>query len=87
MILIMCGLKIDGTNISSETFTHYFWLSVSDLFGILVGISLSIFIFGFVIYIYERSIGDPDSVPPPTSEEISQASKKIALNIGGVESE
>ena len=87
MILILCGLTIDGKNISSDTFSNYFWLSVSDLFGILVGISLSILIFGFVIYIYERSIGVPNSVPPPTSDELSQASQKIALNIGGVESE
>jgi hypothetical protein len=87
MVLIVCGLTIDGENISSETFANYFWLSVSDLFGILVGTSLSIFIFGFVIYVYERSIGEPDSVPPPTSEELSQASEKIALNIGGFESE
>jgi hypothetical protein len=87
MVLIVCGLTIHGENISSETFANYFWLSVSDLFGILVGTSLSIFIFGFVIYVYERSIGEPDSVPPPTSEELSQASEKIALNIGGFESE
>lgn len=87
IILIICGLTIDGKNISSETFTTYFWLSVSDLFGILVGISLSIFIFGFVIYVYERSIGEPNSVPPPTSEELLQASQKIAANIGGAESE
>ena len=87
IILIICGLTIDGKNISSETFTTYFWLSVSDLFGILVGVSLSIFIFGFVIYVYERSIGEPNSVPPPTPEELSQASQKIAANIGGAESE
>jgi len=87
MTLIICGLAIDGKNTSSELFSTYFWLSVSDLFGILVGTSLSIFIFGFVIYLYERSIGEPNSVPPPTKDELSQASEKIAKNIGGVESE
>ena len=87
MTLIICGLTIDGKNTSSELFTTYFWLSVSDLFGILVGVSLSIFIFGFVIYLYERSIGVPNSVPPPTGDELSQASEKIAQNIGGIESE
>ena len=87
MTLIICGLAIDGKNISSELFSTYFWLSVSDLFGILVGTSLSIFIFGFVIYLYERSIGEPNSVPAPTNDELSQASEKIANNIGGVESE
>ena len=87
MTLIICGLTIDGKNTSSESFTTYFWLSVSDLFGILVGVSLSIFIFGFVIYLYERSIGEPNSVPPPTGDELSQASEKIAQNIGGIESE
>lgn len=87
MVLIICGLTFDGKNISSDTFTTYFWLSVSDLFGILVGISLSIFIFGLVIYIYEKSIDEPKSVPPPTIDELSQASQKIANNIGGVESE
>lgn len=87
MIMIICGMNFDGQNISSETFREYFWLSISDLFGIMIGISMSILVFGLVIYIYESSIDDPESVPKPSKNELKLASEKIAQNIGGDESE
>ena len=87
MIMIICGMNFDGQNISSETFREYFWLSISDLFGILIGISMSILVFGLVIYIYESSIDDSESVPKPSKNELKLASEKIAQNIGGDESE
>ena len=87
MVMILCGMNFDGQNISAQTFREYFWLSVSDLFGILIGISMSILVFGLVIYIYESSIEEPESVPKPSKEELILASKKIAQNIGGEESE
>ena len=86
-ILIICGMTIDGVNVSSDQFREYFWLSVSDLLGISVGISLSIFIFGLVIYLYESNIEQPSSVPPPTKEELSLAAIKISSNLGGEEDE
>jgi len=87
MLMIIAGMNIDGQNISSETFREYFWLSVSDLFGILIGISMSILVFGLVIYVYESSINEPKSVPEPSKDELKLASQKIAQNIGGDESE
>jgi hypothetical protein len=87
MLMIICGMNFDGQNISAETFREYFWLSVADLFGILIGISMSILVFGFVIYIYESSISKPESVPKPSKNELILASEKIAQNIGGDESE
>ena len=87
MLLIIAGMNFDGKNISSETFRQYFWLSVSDLFGILIGISMSILVFGLVIYMYESSIDEPKSVPEPSKDELILASQKIAQNIGGDESE
>tara|TARA_B100000459_G_scaffold63046_1_gene34363 strand:+ start:2064 stop:2861 length:798 start_codon:yes stop_codon:yes gene_type:complete len=87
MLIIICGMNFDGQNISAETFREYFWLSVADLFGILIGISMSILVFGLVIYIYESSISEPESVPKPSKNELILASEKIAQNIGGDESE
>ena len=87
MLLIIAGMNFDGKNISSETFREYFWLSVSDLFGILIGISMSILVFGLVIYMYESSIDEPKTVPKPSKDELILASQKIAQNIGGDESE
>ena len=87
MLMIIAAMNIDGQNISSETFREYFWLSVSDLFGILIGISMSILVFGLVIYVYESSINEPKSVPKPSKDELKSASQKIAQNIGGDESE
>jgi hypothetical protein len=87
LIIIICAMTIDGKNVSSNQFSDYLWLSVSDLLGISVGVSLSILIFGLVIYLYESNLEQPGSVNPPSKKELSLASIKISQNIGGEESE
>jgi len=83
--LLLLGLKVDGPLMTGDEFREHLWLAVADLSGFAVGSILSIFVFALVIYVYERSLPEPESIIPPTESELKQVSTLIATHLGGEE--
>jgi hypothetical protein len=61
------------------------WLSIADLIGITIGSILAILSFALVIFVYEKSLVKPESISPPTKDELSAVSDVVKQNIGGEE--
>ena len=78
-------MNLDSSSIESDEFRKYVWLSIADIIGITIGSILAILSFASVIFVYERSLPKPKSIPAPTKEELSTVSKIIKENIGGEE--
>ena len=78
-------MNFESSNVSSDEFREYVWLSIADIIGIAIGSILAILSFALVIFVYEKSLPKPDSIAAPTEEELSAVSKVIAENIGGEE--
>ena len=53
--IALSAMIFDGYLTTADEFRDYLWLSVADIFGTIVGISLSIFAFAVVIWAYEKS--------------------------------
>tara|TARA_Y200000002_G_C22544063_1_gene605307 strand:+ start:199 stop:435 length:237 start_codon:yes stop_codon:yes gene_type:complete len=76
-------MNLDSSSVESDEFRKYLWLSIADIIGITIGSILAILSFASVIFVYERSLPKPESIPVPTKEELSTVSKIIKENIGG----
>jgi hypothetical protein len=76
-------MMLDGPNISSEIFRNHFWLAASDIFGIGIGVGLSILVFAMVIWIYESNLPPVNILDEPSKQELAQAASIIANHIGG----
>ena len=85
IIILLLGINIDGPLVEANEFREHLWLAIADMAGIAVGSLLSILIFAFVIYTYERSLPPPKSIQPPTSSELDQVSKVLRNHLGGEE--
>ena len=85
MILLLLGLNIDGPLVHADEFREHLWLAVADMVGIAAGSLLSILVFAFVIYSYERSLPPPKSIEPPTASELERVSSLIQNHLGGEE--
>jgi hypothetical protein len=81
--LTVLGMMLDGPNISSEIFRDHFWLAISDIFGLGIGVGLSILVFALVIWIYESSLPPAKSLDAPSQQELEQAASIISDHIGG----
>ena len=84
-LFLICAMNLDSSSIESDEFRKYVWLSIADIIGITIGSILAILSFASVIFVYERSLPKPKSIPAPTKEELSTVSKIIKENIGGEE--
>jgi hypothetical protein len=84
-LLIVIGMTVDGRSIDADTFRDHLWLAGADLLGTAVGFSISILVFGLVIFLHERSLPKPASVPPPSDAELTKVAKIVSANIGGGE--
>jgi hypothetical protein len=85
MVILLLGLNIDGPLVQADEFREHLWLAVADMAGIAVGSILSILVFAFVIYSYERSLPSPKAIEPPTSSELDQVSTLLQAHLGGEE--
>ena len=85
ILFLLCAMNFDSSNIESTEFRKYVWLSIADIIGIAIGSILAIFSFASVIFVYEKSLPKPKSIPAPTEEELSRVSRIIKENIGGEE--
>lgn len=85
MAILLLGLNIDGPLVQADEFREHLWLAVADMAGIAVGSLLSILVFAFVIYSYERSLPSPKAIEPPTSSELDQVSTLLQSHLGGEE--
>ena len=88
--VVMAGIALsamifDGYLTTADEFRDYLWLSVADIFGTIVGISLSIFAFAVVIWAYEKSLPLPENTSPPSSEELKHVVDLAIAHIGGEE--
>jgi hypothetical protein len=83
LLLIALAMTIDGRAVDAETFRYHLWLAGADLLGTAVGLSIAILVFGFIIFLHERALPEPESIEPPTEEEFEQVSAIVAANIGG----
>ena len=84
-VFLLCAMNYDSSNVSSNEFREYVWLSIADIIGIAIGSILAILSFALVIFVYEKSLPKPNSITAPTEDELSAVSKVIAENIGGEE--
>ena len=84
-VFLLCAMNFESSNVSSDEFREYVWLSIADIIGITIGSILAILSFALVIFVYEKSLPKPNSITAPTEEELSAVSKVIAENIGGEE--
>jgi hypothetical protein len=78
-------MNLDSSNVSAVEFREYVWLSIADLIGITIGSILAILSFALVIFVYEKSLVKPESISPPTKDELSAVSDVVKQNIGGEE--
>ena len=85
MVILLLGLNIDGPLVQASEFREHLWLAVADMAGITVGSLLSILVFAFVIYTYERSLPPPKTIEPPTATELDQVSLLLQTHLGGEE--
>ncbi len=85
LLMMLVGLNLDGPEMSSEEFRIHLGLATADLLGILLGCLLSILAFASVIFLYERSLPKPQTVAPPSNDELEFAASVIANHIGGEE--
>ena len=85
MIILLLGLNIDGPLVQADDFREHLWLAVADMAGIAAGSLLSILVFAFVIYTYERSLPPPKTIEPPTASELERVSAVIQHHLGGEE--
>ncbi len=81
--LVIMGFAFDGPRVDAERFAHEFWLAGADVFGMLVGFSLAIFVFAFVIAFYESQLPEPSRLPAPTEDELTRAAGIIATHTEG----
>ena len=81
--LTALGMILDGPNVSAEIFRDSFWLAISDIFGLGLGVGLSILVFALVIWIYESNLPPTKSLDAPSQQELVQASSIVAKHIGG----
>ena len=81
--LIIMGFAFDGPRVDAERFAHEFWLAGADVFGMLVGFSLAILVFAFVIAFYESQLPEPSRLPAPTDDELIHAAGIIATHTEG----
>jgi hypothetical protein len=81
--LTVLGMMLDGPNITAEIFRSHFWLAASDIFGLGVGVGLSILVFALVIWIYESSLPPTKTLDAPSQQELTQAASIISDHIGG----
>ncbi len=88
--VIMAGIALsamifDGYHTSADEFRDYLWLSLADIIGTLVGISLAITAFAIVIWAYEKSLPLPENTSPPSEDEIKHVVSLAISHIGGEE--
>ena len=81
--LVIMGFAFDGPRVDAERFAHEFWLAGADVFGMLVGFSLAILVFAFVIAFYESQLPEPSRLPAPTDDELIHAAGIIATHTEG----
>lgn len=81
--LTVLGMMLDGPNLTAETFRNHFWLAASDIFGLGVGVGLSILVFALVIWIYESNLPLAKTLDAPSQQELTQAASIISDHIGG----
>ena len=84
-LFLVCAMNFDSSTVESDEFRKYVWLSIADIIGITIGSILAVVSFASVIFVYEKSLPKPESIPAPTKEELSTVSKIIKENIGGEE--
>ena len=82
-LLLFLGLNVDGPLITAELFREHLWLAVADLAGLLVGSLLSILVFAIVIFVYERNLPPPQTISPPTKDELEQVADIVSNHLGG----
>ena len=88
--VVMAGIALsamvfDGYLTTAEQFRDYLWLSIADIFGTIVGITLAITAFAIVIWAYEKSLPLPENTAPPSEEEIKHVVSLAISHIGGEE--
>ena len=81
-LVVLC-FAFDGPNVNAKQFAHEFWLAGADVFGMLVGFSLAILMFAFVIAFYESQLPEPSRLPAPTKDELTAAAEIIAAHTDG----
>lgn len=86
-LMLVLAMTIDGHSVDSASFRYHLWLAGSDLLGTAIGLSISILVFGLVIYWHERGLPEPQSVNPPTGKELDFVANIVAANLGGGEDE
>jgi hypothetical protein len=84
-LFLTSAMNLDSSNVSAVEFREYVWLSIADLIGITIGSILAILSFALVIFVYEKSLVKPESISPPTKDELSAVSDVVKQNIGGEE--
>jgi len=84
-LFLFFAMNLDSSSVTAVEFREYVWLSIADLIGITIGSILAILSFALVIFVYEKSLPKPESITPPTTEELSSVSDVVKQNIGGEE--
>ena len=83
LILVLLGFVVDGPHVKSERFAHEVWLAGADVFGMLVGFSIAVFMFAFVIAFYESQLPEPKQLAPPSDEEMKHAAGILSAHVMG----
>ena len=86
-LLLLISVFVDGSETMSEEFHTSVLYAASDLLGFLAGIGLTIICFSLAIWQFERKRPELDELPPPNSEQLSQAANIIKNNLGGDDDE
>ena len=87
LVLIFLAMMVDGRHVDADTFRYHLWLAGADLLGTAVGLSISILVFGLIIFLHERSLPEPKFIDPPTDKEFAHVASIVAANLGGGENE
>ena len=80
-LLLIISVLVDGSETMSEEFHTSVLYAASDLLGFLAGIGMTIICFSLAIWQFERKRPGLDKLPPPNSEQLTQAANIIKNNL------
>lgn len=86
-LLLFISVLVDGSETMSEEFHTAVLYAASDLLGFLAGIGLTIICFSLAIWQFERKRPGLDKLPPPNTQQLTQAANIIKSNLGGDDDE